>query len=165
MLQGWQLKERASEFYRRMVKRAEENVRGDGSIVSKVAENSQWNSQVEEAIKEFERGAAMDFENLGILKLRALARGKVKGFSSMSKAVLLEALRALSPTEGGEVNIAGDLPVETAQAQIIMPRIIKCPACGATDTQVYSTDPKWQHRHCRRIGCEYHHRGFAVRRE
>lgn len=105
----------------------------------------------------------MELKEMGILALRELARGKVKGFSGMSKAVLLEALRALSPTEGGEVKIAGDLPVETAQMPVVA-GAIKCPACGSTDTWVYSTDPKWQHRHCRRIGCEYHHRGFAVRR-
>jgi transposase-like protein len=103
----------------------------------------------------------MDFENLGILELRELARGKVKGFSSMSKAVLLEALRALSPTEGGEVKIASDLPVETAQLSAVGAQIT-CPRCGANDTVAYSVHGVWQYRRCQRAVCRH---SFSVRRE
>jgi ABC-type iron transport system FetAB ATPase subunit len=103
----------------------------------------------------------MDFENLGILKLRELARGKVKGFSGMSKAVLLEALCALPPPEGGEVNIASDLPVETAQPQFVRAEI-KCPRCSATDTMAYSVHGNWQYRRCQRGTCRH---SFSVRQE
>jgi hypothetical protein len=108
----------------------------------------------------------MELSEMKFGDLRKKAHGlKVESYFTMTKAQLLEALRALSPTEGGEVKIASDLPVEVAQLPVIAPKAVRCPACGGTETFVYSTDPRWQHRHCRRIGCKYYHQGFATRRE
>lgn len=108
------------------------------------------------------RGEAMNFDKMGILELQKLARGKVKGYSRLRKAALLKALKGLSPTEGGEVDIASDLPVDTAQPQFVRPEAIKCPRCGATDTVAYSVHGNIQYRRCRRAVCRHN---FSVRRE
>lgn len=38
----------------------------------------------------------------------------------------------------------------------------RCPACNSSDTEARSTQGGVQYRHCRRIGCEHHHRNYAV---
>jgi len=89
-----------------------------------------------------------------------VARGKelgMEGCHKMKKEALLERLRELGATDGGQVSA----PAEGAR-KYSFPSPVKCPRCGATDTEAYSTKGRIQYRRCRRAVCR---RNFTVQGE